>query len=418
MHAEDYSEDGPSTDVQYFSDYGDLTVHDAMLSDTPRMQFYLNVLKDPKTGIAGSIVVDVGAGTGVLSAWALRLGHAAHVIAIEASGLSDSILPTTLRRASDGSSSLPEGSGFTVVHDKVEDFVGRGVDDFLLAHPELEKLLCSGRRIDFIVSEWMGFYLVHECMLPSVILARDFFAEVNARYGGQFPLMIPSHATLLVSPISVAPLYHEAEARFRGDYDNPLRLGGVDLSHVGTALVDQRLSAPNPIITTLPEACVLSPLPLVPRGPLSPTKSDDDPCGSFELDVITKEEAMNIVQTCSIDFTSAKILAAKSAADRIAAANDPRSSMNSTAVNVDGFAIWFCVSYGAEHVLRTGPFDAPTHWKQTVVMLPLEARQSGALRLDRLINEKVCMRVVVAISCTDPERRQYTIDVSIEDANT
>lgn len=30
-------------------------------------------------------------------------------------------------------------------------------------------------KVDVIVSEWMGFYLLHEAMLESVIVARDRF---------------------------------------------------------------------------------------------------------------------------------------------------------------------------------------------------------------------------------------------------
>lgn len=40
------------------------------------------------------------------------------------------------------------------------------------------------RQIDIIVSEWMGFYLLHEVMLDSVIFARDKFIKSN---GSMFP---------------------------------------------------------------------------------------------------------------------------------------------------------------------------------------------------------------------------------------
>jgi predicted RNA methylase len=34
-------------------------------------------------------------------------------------------------------------------------------------------------RVDVIVSEWMGFYLLHENMLPSVLCARDRWLKVR-----------------------------------------------------------------------------------------------------------------------------------------------------------------------------------------------------------------------------------------------
>lgn len=58
----------------------------------------------------------------------------------------------------------------------------------------------SLEKIDIIVSEWMGFYLVHEGMLDSVLFARDNFL----REGG---LIFPSVAKLYVSPCQIPSMY-------------------------------------------------------------------------------------------------------------------------------------------------------------------------------------------------------------------
>ncbi len=54
-------------------------------------------------------------------------------------------------------------------------------------------------EVDAIVSEWMGFGLLHENMLPSVLLARD-------RWLTKAPhaLLLPSHARLYAAPSSIA----------------------------------------------------------------------------------------------------------------------------------------------------------------------------------------------------------------------
>jgi protein arginine N-methyltransferase 1 len=39
---------------------------------------------------------------------------------------------------------------------------------------EIEKIELPVEQVDIIVSEWMGFYLVHESMLGFVNLLRDF----------------------------------------------------------------------------------------------------------------------------------------------------------------------------------------------------------------------------------------------------
>lgn len=48
-------------------------------------------------------------------------------------------------------------------------------------------------KVDIIVSEWMGFYLLHEGMLDSVIVARDRFLKPNG-------LMFPESAAIYATP--------------------------------------------------------------------------------------------------------------------------------------------------------------------------------------------------------------------------
>lgn len=58
-------------------------------------------------------------------------------------------------------------------------------------------------KVDVIVSEWMGYFLLRESMVESVLLARDRWL----RPGG---VMYPSHARLLVAP-SVLPHFLERQ---------------------------------------------------------------------------------------------------------------------------------------------------------------------------------------------------------------
>eukprot|EP00124_Ichthyophonus_hoferi_P004375 Ihof_evm9s472 gene=Ihof_evmTU9s472 len=70
--------DGPG----YFDAYNSLQVHSLMLKDRPRTQTYLTALENVE--LEGKVVMDVGAGTGILSMFAARAG-AKKVYAIEAS---------------------------------------------------------------------------------------------------------------------------------------------------------------------------------------------------------------------------------------------------------------------------------------------------------------------------------------------
>lgn len=53
--------------------------------------------------------------------------------------------------------------------------------------------LPNDERVDIIISEWMGFYLLHEGMLDSVIYARDKFLKPEGS-------MFPESATVYVAP--------------------------------------------------------------------------------------------------------------------------------------------------------------------------------------------------------------------------
>jgi hypothetical protein len=72
--------DEPDTDQQYFAAYGNwFQIQREMLSDKPRMQGYVDAIEAHADFIRGKVVIDVGAGTGVLSLFcALRAGGEKH----------------------------------------------------------------------------------------------------------------------------------------------------------------------------------------------------------------------------------------------------------------------------------------------------------------------------------------------------
>ena len=78
----------PDTDQQYFAAYGNWwKIQREMLADRPRMQSYVDAIEANADAIRGRVVIDVGAGTGVLSLFCALKGGAAHVIAIEGSSM-------------------------------------------------------------------------------------------------------------------------------------------------------------------------------------------------------------------------------------------------------------------------------------------------------------------------------------------
>lgn len=151
-----------AVDSDFFTAYADVHVHQIMLKDQARNEAYWAALQ---ALAKGKIVLDVGSGTGFLSILAARAG-AAHVYAVEASDMAE----VSRHIVEDNMLS----DNITIIKGRVEDVT----------------LPCM---VDIIVSEWMGFYLVHESMMRSVLVARDRFLKP----GG---CVIPESADIFCAP--------------------------------------------------------------------------------------------------------------------------------------------------------------------------------------------------------------------------
>ena len=118
----------------YFESYDNIGVHSLMLRDEPRVSKYREAILNSKSLFKDKIVLDVGSGTGLLSLFSAQAG-AKHVYAIE---------------ASDG---IYELSKAIVEANNMESKI-------TIIHGQVEKVELPVERVDIIVSEWMGMYLI------------------------------------------------------------------------------------------------------------------------------------------------------------------------------------------------------------------------------------------------------------------
>ncbi|CAK9162773.1 unnamed protein product [Ilex paraguariensis] len=88
-------------------------------------------------------------------------------------------------------------------------------DTVIVLHGRIEDVEIN-EEVDVIVSEWMGYMLLYESMLGSVITARDRWLKP----GG---LIIPSNATLYMAPVTHSDRYSESIDFWRNVY-------GIDMS--------------------------------------------------------------------------------------------------------------------------------------------------------------------------------------------
>ncbi|CAN1857638.1 Probable histone-arginine methyltransferase 1.3 [Linum perenne] len=136
---------------------------------------YYAAVMENRADFFDRVVVDVGAGSGILSLFAAQAG-AKHVYAIEASEMAD-----YARKLIAGNPSL--GERITVIKGKVEE----------VELPE---------KADILISEPMGTLLVNERMLESYVIARDRFLVPNGR-------MFPAVGRIHMAPFSDEYLFVE-----------------------------------------------------------------------------------------------------------------------------------------------------------------------------------------------------------------
>ena len=170
-----------SVDSNYFKGYLDHHVHKKMLTDAVRMEAYEKAVRENSHFFKDKVVMDIGAGSGILSLFAARAG-ARRVFSIEASDMALLCKKTV------------EENGFghicTVIRSKIEDVLGD--DNFK------SMLSCYLLKVDVIISEWMGLLLVQESVLDSVLYARDKF--LNPKTG----VLFPSHARIYICPTDIS----------------------------------------------------------------------------------------------------------------------------------------------------------------------------------------------------------------------
>jgi len=230
----------------------------------------------------GKVVLDVGCGTGILSMFASKAG-AKHVYGIDCS---------------------------TIIHTARQIIKDNGFEDqitLIQAKMEDVELPC---KVDIIISEWMGYALLYESMLDTVLVARDKWLNPDG-------IIMPDKAIMYMCGIEDSQ-YKDEKIHFWDD------VYGFDMSCI------KKIAISEPLVDTV-----------------NPDQICTKACQLKSIDIHTVQKE-DLCFECPWKLTTTR--------------NDYLTAM----------VIYFDVGFTKIHKpiwLSTGPRAPYTHWRQTVFYL-------------------------------------------------
>jgi len=267
----------------YWNSYAHFGIHEEMLKDEVRTKSYRAAIVNNRHLFRDKIVLDVGCGTGILSMFAARAG-AKHVYGVD---YSDIVY-----------------QGQQIVKDNnLQDVV-------TLIKGKMEEVQLPVEKVDVIISEWMGYCLLYEAMLNTVLVARDKYLAPDG-------IILPDKATMTIEAIEDAE-YKDDKINF---WDN---VYGFNMSCI------KKMAIQEPLVDVVEANQVMT-----------------GPCRIFTIDIATVKQ---------------EDLAFKSPFRLVATRDD----------YCHAFVVSFDIEFSKCHkkiYFSTAPGAPYTHWKQTVFYL-------------------------------------------------
>ena len=264
----------------YFNSYSTFYIHEEMIKDKIRTGSYKKAIENNKIIFKDKIVLDIGSGTGILSIFAAKAG-AKHVYGIEYADIAD--YSKEIIKQNNLSDKI------TIIQSKVEEAI-LPVD-----------------KVDIIISEWMGYFLLYESMLDTLLFARDKWLKKDG-------YLLPDKAQIYLAGIQDSLYkYNKIDS-----WDNVYGFNFSVLKNPALA---------EPIIDNFPNNNIIS-----------------NSCKIFDIDLYT-------VKVEDLDF---------SAGYEIIFNKDD---------TFNGFVTWFDVEFDKipnKITLSTSPYEPSTHWKQVM----------------------------------------------------
>tara|TARA_B110000977_G_C11087598_1_gene495378 strand:+ start:3493 stop:5331 length:1839 start_codon:yes stop_codon:yes gene_type:complete len=327
--------DGKSA-AEYFEYYASLAEQQNMLQDRIRTGTYFTaIIEHSKESFKDKIVLDVGAGSGILSCFAALAG-ARRVYAVEASNMANHC--ETLVNADPRLRDVVK-----VIKGRVESTAVKVaiLEDLrmVLGSEVMDGNGTEKKYIDTLISEPMGTLLFNERMIESYLIARDIYLKPN---GDMFPNQGRVHCSLFEDGV----LHHEIndKASFWTSRESA-DFYGVDLSPLRKSASSHYFR--QPVVDAFGVDCLLT-----------------DEVKTFEFDFLPGGISASDLEHITMPYSH---------------------SVNSNCT-VHGVAFWFDVEFSCRgsqsqtpnkktRYLTTAPGQPTTHWFQ--MRLPFEQPLEG-----------------------------------------
>jgi len=283
----------------YFSSYAHYGIHEEMIKDKVRTESYRSFILNNPCIFKGSRVLDVGCGTSILSMFSAEAG-AKEVIGVDNSEIAYQAMDVVLENK---------------LNQKINIQKGRAED-----------LKIEG-KVDVIISEWMGYFLLFESMLDTVIYCRDNYLSDSG-------CIYPDKCNISLVALDDDDLYNN-KVKFWGD------VYGYKMAAMRKSVIEE------PLIAVVEQDKVIS-----------------------KPHVLQEFELMK-VSVAELEFEA------------------PFSLQISQDGKISALVGYFDCDFesNAEQPVRfsTSPSDTPTHWKQTVFFF----KEAIAVKQDDVVNGRL-----------------------------
>ncbi|CAH8638103.1 unnamed protein product [Schistosoma haematobium] len=356
----DYDFDMEPNDSSYFGSYGHFEIHGEMINDRVRTESYVNfILSNANKYFKNKIILDVGSGSGILSIIAAQAG-ASHVYGVEAADEIYAASHETLR-------------------------VNNLLERVTFIHGQAESVELPVKKVDVIISEWMGYFLFFESMLDSVL-------KMASKYLSRDGHIFPRHYTLNLLGVQCSEHLRKRRLEHWNDvygYKMPaLRRAALSEAHV-LNLTNEHVTPPISPITILTQSFELV---------------------ALDLDDMHRNRIYNLSNHCS--------LLCEQKFHLIIQPTTTTNNNNSSSYKLDAIVSYFNVRFDDDADCKvefsTSPTTPLTHWKQTLLFLdkPIPVKPgdkiSGIITIRRATTDNRGLEINLLIGETEnsPEIKQ------------